>query len=108
VDRGRQSIECISLLFAYKIKYPKQIYILRGNHESESVTKVYGFYDECKNRYSVKLWRHYCNAFNYMPVSGLICKKILCMHGGLSNYLDKLDNIRQLERPTEIPDTGCQ
>jgi serine/threonine-protein phosphatase PP1 catalytic subunit len=43
-----------------------------------------------------------------MPVSGLICKKILCMHGGLSNYLDKLDNIRQLERPTEIPDTGCQ
>jgi serine/threonine-protein phosphatase PP1 catalytic subunit len=96
------------LLFAYKIKYPNQIYILRGNHESESVTKVYGFYDECKNRYSVKLWRHYCNAFNYMPVSGLISKKILCMHGGLSNYLEKLDNIRQIERPTEIPDTGNQ
>lgn len=52
------------------------------------------------------MWKHYCNAFNYMPVTGLISKKILCMHGGLSNYLEKLDNIKQIERPTEIPDTG--
>lgn len=47
VDRGRQGIETICLLFALKIKYPKKIHILRGNHESASITRIYGFYEEC-------------------------------------------------------------
>lgn len=106
VDRGKQSIEAICLLFAYKIKYPNHIYLLRGNHESESINKVYGFYDECKNRYSVKLWKFFCNVFNYMPVSCVISNKIICMHGGISNHLDKIENIKQISRPTEIPDNG--
>jgi serine/threonine-protein phosphatase PP1 catalytic subunit len=32
VDRGRQGIEAICLLFALKIKYPGKVSILRGNH----------------------------------------------------------------------------
>ena len=44
VDRGRQGIETISLLFALKIKYPDKISILRGNHESASITRIYGFF----------------------------------------------------------------
>ena len=47
VDRGRQGIETICLLFAYKIKYPKKVYTLRGNHESASITRIYGFFEEC-------------------------------------------------------------
>lgn len=47
VDRGRQGIETICLLYAYKIKYPEKVYILRGNHESASITRIYGFYEEC-------------------------------------------------------------
>jgi serine/threonine-protein phosphatase PP1 catalytic subunit len=47
VDRGRQGIETICLLFALKIKYPSKIFILRGNHESASITRIYGFYEEC-------------------------------------------------------------
>lgn len=39
VDRGRMSLETILLLFCYKIKYPENFFLLRGNHECANVTK---------------------------------------------------------------------
>jgi serine/threonine-protein phosphatase PP1 catalytic subunit len=48
VDRGKQSLETICLLFAYKIKYPENFFILRGNHEVASTNRIYGFFDECR------------------------------------------------------------
>jgi serine/threonine-protein phosphatase PP1 catalytic subunit len=33
IDRGKQSIESICLLLCYKVKYPENFFLLRGNHE---------------------------------------------------------------------------
>ncbi|XP_022975677.1 serine/threonine-protein phosphatase PP1 isozyme 1-like [Cucurbita maxima] len=94
------------LLLAYKIKYPENFFLLRGNHECASVNRIYGFYDECKRRFNVKLWKIFTDCFNCLPMAALIDERILCMHGGLSPHLDKLDQIRNLKRPTDVPDKG--
>ncbi len=43
VDRGKQSLETICLLLAYKIKYPENFFLLRGNHECASINRIYGW-----------------------------------------------------------------
>ncbi|KAG8636791.1 serine/threonine-protein phosphatase PP1 isozyme 3 isoform X2 [Manihot esculenta] len=106
VDRGKQSLETICLLLAYKIKYPENFFLLRGNHECASVNRIYGFYDECKRRFNVRLWKIFTDCFNCLPVAALIDEKILCMHGGLSPDLHKLDQIRNLQRPCVVPESG--
>ena len=106
VDRGKQSLETICLLLCYKIKYPEKVTLLRGNHESSVTNRIYGFYDECKRRYNVKLWKSFTDLFNFLPVAAIIDDKILCMHGGLSPDLKSIQNIQNISRPTDIPDTG--
>jgi len=106
VDRGKQSLETIALLLAYKIKYPEKVTLLRGNHESSVTNRIYGFYDECKRRYNVRIWKSFTELFNYLPVAAIIDDKILCMHGGLSPELKNIQNISEISRPTDIPDTG--
>ena len=106
VDRGKQSLETICLLLCYKIKYPEKVTLLRGNHESSVTNRIYGFYDECKRRYNVRIWRSFTELFNFLPVAALIDEKILCMHGGLSPDLKTIQNIQDISRPTDIPDTG--
>lgn len=57
VDRGPNGLETICLLLAYKIKYPENFFMLRGNHECGSINRIYGFYDECRERYNLKIWK---------------------------------------------------
>jgi len=106
VDRGKQSLETICLLLAYKIKYPENFFLLRGNHECASINRIYGFYDECKRRYNIKLWKTFTDCFNCLPVAAIIDEKIFCMHGGLSPELSDMDQIRKIMRPIDVPDTG--
>lgn len=111
VDRGHKSLETILLLLCYKIKYPENFFMLRGNHESANVTKIYGFYDECIRRLSSltgrhKIWKNFVDVFNTLPIAATINDKIFCIHGGLSPDLVDLSQIQHIKRPTDIPDKG--
>lgn len=51
---GKQSLETICLLLAYKIKYPENFFLLRGNHECASINRIYGnfrFSPSIRNRF---------------------------------------------------------
>ena len=111
VDRGKQSIEVICLLFCYKLLYHRDVFLLRGNHETADVSRMYGFYDECKRRGSIKLWKCFVDTFNVMPVAATIGLPkldplMLCMHGGISPHLINYNDIKNIKRPTDIPDSG--
>lgn len=51
---------------------------------SAHVSIFVGFYDECKRRYNVKLWKTFTDCFNCLPIAAIIDEKIFCCHGGLS------------------------
>ena len=107
VDRGYNSVETISLLFALKIRYPNRIFLTRGNHECRQITQVYGFYDECLRKYgSSTIWKLVTEVFDYLPLTALIESQIFCLHGGLSPCMDSIDDIRKLDRFTETPNEG--
>ena len=106
VDRGKNGLEVIILLLAYKVKYPENFFLLRGNHECASINRIYGFYDECKRRYSIKLWKQFQELFNALPLAALVEAKIFCIHGGLSPDMESPDDLKRVARPVDVPDTG--
>jgi diadenosine tetraphosphatase ApaH/serine/threonine PP2A family protein phosphatase len=107
VDRGHNSVETLSLLLCLKLKYPGHITLLRGNHESRSITQIYGFYDECLRKYgNASVWRYCTQCFDTFTLAALIDSQVLCVHGGLSPYVRTLDQIRAIDRQQEIPHEG--
>mmetsp|Transcript_7796 Transcript_7796/g.1015 ORF Transcript_7796/g.1015 Transcript_7796/m.1015 type:complete len:91 (-) Transcript_7796:421-693(-) len=73
VDRGYYSVESISLLICLKVRFKDRIFITRGNHESRSITMVYGFYDECLRKYgNPNVWSYFTDLFDFIPLSAII------------------------------------
>mmetsp|Transcript_15847 Transcript_15847/g.40249 ORF Transcript_15847/g.40249 Transcript_15847/m.40249 type:complete len:468 (+) Transcript_15847:420-1823(+) len=104
VDRGSYGIEVMALLLIFKIKYPKNIYLLRGNHECDITSKIYGFCDQCLLRYNYRVWEKFCQVFDALPIAATVGKDFFCVHGGLSPGLESLDQITNIIRPGKILD----
>lgn len=156
VDRGNFSLECITLLFALKILYPNNYYLLRGNHEFDVICSQYGFKNEFtlsnipkgnslpkftkykssnldspdsnkssniddgfpeddyfgpvfktpyilrQYHYNETLYQAFIKAFSYLPLCAIINNTSICLHGGISPQLAKVDDIRNsIQRPID-------
>ena len=107
VDRGLNSVEVLLILLLLKIQYPTQVFLTRGNHESRLITQQYGFYDEILRKYgSSVVWQYFTEVFDTIPLGGLINNKIYCLHGGLSPSSNNIDDIKKVERFSDIPRNG--
>ena len=107
VDRGSFSVECILTLFTFKVLYPDRFFMARGNHESQTMNKMYGFEGEVKSKYSSKMYELFEEVFNLLPLAHCLNGKVLVMHGGLFSQDNvSLDDIRNTDRKHQPPDEG--
>ena len=84
--RGAHSLETICLLLALKIEHPRNVHLIRGNHEASDINALFGFRIECIERLGdpngIWAWQRLNALFNWLPLAATIEEKVLCMHGG--------------------------
>merc|ERR1719272_1541397 len=106
VDRGSFSVEVVALMYAFKIKYPKRVRMLRGNHECRQMTAFFNFRDECEHKYDTSVYDAIMDAFDTLPLAATINGKFMAVHGGLSPDLVKIKDLASIDRFHEPPREG--
>ncbi|CAL6029272.1 Serine/threonine-protein_phosphatase [Hexamita inflata] len=70
VDRGFRSVETILLILCMQLIWPQRVIFLRGNHETESTSRLYGFFDECKRKHDTETcYKAFLQLFQTLPVA---------------------------------------
>lgn len=106
VDRGSFSIECLLLIMALKLNFPKSIWMLRGNHECRQMTSFFNFRDECEYKLDESVYQSFMDFFDTLPLSAVINGKFLAVHGGLSPDLKTISQLNEINRFREPPRNG--
>ena len=106
VDRGSWGVECFLTLLSWKLAFPTDVYLTRGNHESEAMTSRYGFREECIFKYDSEIYKLFLRAFCALPLGLVLDSKVLALHGGLfSSDGVTLKDLNKVNRFQEPPHT---
>ena len=51
VDRNPYDLETLTLILSFYMLFPKNVILLRGNHETREINEHYGFYDNLLRKF---------------------------------------------------------
>ncbi|KAJ6657507.1 hypothetical protein lerEdw1_002442 [Lerista edwardsae] len=108
VDRGKQSIEILIILFVFLLVYPKEVNLNRGNHEDYMVNLRYEISNAIAGNqrcggflwfeeHGSKILRLLRSVFGCLPLATMIDQKVLIVHGGVSDKTD-LEQLAKIDR----------
>ncbi|XP_030161328.1 serine/threonine-protein phosphatase with EF-hands 1 [Lynx canadensis] len=100
VDRGRNSIEILMILFVSFLVYPNDLHLNRGNHEDFMMNLRYGFTKEILCKYKIhgkQILQILEDVYTWLPIGTIIDNEILVIHGGISESTD-LNLLHRVER----------
>ncbi|KAL6539285.1 hypothetical protein OROGR_011934 [Orobanche gracilis] len=105
---GYSSLEVFTILLLLKARYPANITLIRGNHESRQLTQARSMDFMMNARESTEMLMLGDIVQMFRP-SYTFCDyrwNLLCVYGGLSPDIGTIDQIRVIERNCEIPHEG--
>jgi serine/threonine-protein phosphatase 2B catalytic subunit len=89
------------------MNYPRDVVLLRGNHESRSMTEHFTFRAEVLSKYREEgIYDLFLESFEAMPLAATVNNDYLCMHGGISPTMTDIDQINKINRFIEPPLSG--
>ncbi|XP_036083087.1 serine/threonine-protein phosphatase with EF-hands 1 [Rousettus aegyptiacus] len=91
VDRGKNSIEILMILFVSFLVYPNSLHLNRGNHEDFLMNMRYGFTKEILHKYKLhgkKILQLLEELFAWLPIGTIVDNEVLVIHGGISESTD--------------------
>ena len=106
VDRGEYGPEVVSYLLSLKVKFPNEVFMLRGNHECREMTSSYNFREQCVSMFDVEVYDAFMDLFDCLPLACVVNGSYLCMHGGISSQMKSLESINQIDRQREPSEEG--
>ena len=110
VDRGPRGCEVLLYLLALKVRYPTKVHLIRGNHESRSLTGHFGFRSECRRKYGMSAYHEICRVFEALPLAAKVrggqYGDVLCCHGGIGPSFETIADLNDIDRFQEPPEDG--
>ncbi|KAJ4452565.1 putative Serine/threonine-protein phosphatase 5 [Paratrimastix pyriformis] len=107
---ARPIYDIVLTLFMYKLVYPNHVHLLRGNHESQTCTRVWLQGRGQRDKYNVSIYNSFMTCFNYLPCCAVINQRTFIVHGGLFNRegvtLQELNRMNRVTEPGEEPGEG--
>ncbi len=103
VDRGHFGVEVLVFLTALSMVRPEKFFLVRGNHEEMRQNKRCNFYKQVTDRgFSIELLDRIETFYNVLPLAAVVEETCLCLHGGLPEGLQSIQDIRQIRLPVDI------